>query len=124
MKTLSYGRQYIDEEDINAVVEILRGDWLSQGQSVEAFENAFAAYVGTRHAVAFSNGTAALHGAYFAAGASHGDEVITSPLTFAATANAALYTGAVPVFADIDPATACLDPEKTAAKITPATKVN
>lgn len=123
MKTLSYGHQYIDEEDIKAVAEVLRGDWLSQGPSVEAFENAFADYVGTRHAVAFSNGTAALHGAYFAAGASRGDEVLTSPLTFAATANAALYTGAVPVFADIDPATACLDPEKTAEKITPVTKV-
>ena len=123
MKKLSYGHQYIDEEDINAVAAVLRGDWLTQGPSVEAFEKAFAEYIGVYHAVSFSNGTAALHGAYFAAGVEAGDEVITSPMTFAATGNAALYLGGEPVFADIDPDTICLDPAEAEKKITPRTTV-
>lgn len=123
MKVLSYGHQYIDEEDINAVVAVLRGDWLTQGPSVEAFEKTFGEYIGARHAVAFANGTAALHGAYFAAGIGPGDEVLTSPMTFAATANASLYLGGSVAFADMDPGTLCLDPEKTAEKITAKTKV-
>ena len=123
MKVLSYGHQYIDEQDINAVVAVLKGDWLTQGPSVDAFEKAFAEYVGVRHAVAFANGTAALHGAYFAAGVGPGDEVLTSPMTFAATANASLYLGGAAAFADIDPNTLCLDPEKAAEKITAKTKV-
>ena len=123
MKKLSYGHQYIDEEDIDAVAAVLRGDWLTQGPSVEAFEKAFAEYIGVYHAVSFSNGTSALHGAYFAAGVEEGDEVITSPMTFAATGNAALYLGGKPVFADIDPDTICLDPKEAEKKITPRTKV-
>ena len=123
MKRLSYGHQYIDEEDIDAVAAVLRGDWLTQGPAVEAFEKAFAEYLGVSHAVSFANGTAALHGAYFAAGVEEGDEVITSPMTFAATGNAALYLGGKPVFADIDPGTICLDPAEAEKKLSPRTKV-
>ncbi len=123
MKSLSYGRQYIDDDDINAVVAVLKGDWLTQGPSVSEFEKSFADYVGARYAVSFANGTAAIHGAYFAAGVEKGDEVLTSPMTFAATSNSALYLGGVPVFADMDPATLCLDPEKAAEKISRKTKV-
>jgi UDP-4-amino-4,6-dideoxy-N-acetyl-beta-L-altrosamine transaminase len=122
MEFIPYGRQWIDEEDIQAVVEVLRSDLITQGPAVEAFEKAVAAYVGTKHAVAFSSGTAALHGAYYAAGVSRGDEIVTTPITFAATANAALYLGAKPVFADISPNTWCLDPEKALEKRTSATK--
>ncbi|MGI6252992.1 MAG: UDP-4-amino-4,6-dideoxy-N-acetyl-beta-L-altrosamine transaminase [Aminivibrio sp.] len=123
MRVLSYGRQYIDQEDIEAVVNVLKGDWLTQGPSVDAFEKAFGEYTGARHAVAFANGTAALHGAYFAAGVEPGSETITTPMTFAATSNGALYLGGSVVFADIDPGTLCLDPAKVEEKITDATRV-
>src|SRR5579872_2877038 len=93
---LQYGRQSIDEEDIAAVVETLRSDWLTTGPKVGEFEESFAAWVGARYAVSFSSGTAALHGAAFAAGLGPGDEAITSPLTFAATANCVLYQGGTP----------------------------
>src|SRR6478736_488242 len=83
---LPYGRQSIDEEDIQAVVNTLRSDWLTTGPKVEEFEEAFAARVGARYAISFSSGTAALHGAAFASGVGTGDEAITTPLTFAATA--------------------------------------
>ena len=108
---IPYGRQWIDDNDIRAVVEALRSDWLTQGQRVKEFEERFAQYVGATYAVAVSSGTAALHVAYLAAGIGPGDEVITSPLTFVATANAAVYCGATPAFVDIDPDTACLDPQ-------------
>ncbi len=108
---IPYGRQTIEEDDIQAVVEVLRGEWLTTGPMVERFERALAERVGARYAVVFSSGTAALHGAYFAAGVGPGDEVITSPLTFAATANAALYLGARPVFADVQEDTGNIDPE-------------
>ncbi len=108
---IPYGRQTVEEDDIQAVVEVLRGDWLTTGPMVERFERALAERVGARYAVVFSSGTAALHGAYFAAGVGPGDEVITSPLTFAATANAALYLGARPVFADVQEDTGNIDPE-------------
>ena len=98
---LPYGRQAITEEDIQAVAETLRSDWLTTGPKVNEFEEAFAAWVGARYAVTFSSGTAALHAAAFAAGIGPGDEAITSPLTFAATANSVLYQGGKPVFADI-----------------------
>src|SRR5205809_2214826 len=94
---LPYGRQSIDEDDIQAVVETLRSDWLTTGPRVNEFEEAFAAWVGARYAVSFSSGTAALHGATFAAGVGAGDEAITTPLTFAATANCVLYQGGTPV---------------------------
>jgi UDP-4-amino-4,6-dideoxy-N-acetyl-beta-L-altrosamine transaminase len=123
MAFLPYGHQWIDEEDIAAVVKVLRGDWLTQGPSVELFERTLAEKLSVRHAVAFANGTAALHGAYYAAGVGPGDEVLTSPMTFAATANAACYLGATPVFADMDPATLCLSPSEAAKRISPRTKV-
>src|SRR5271168_2069523 len=119
---LPYGRQSIDESDIQAVVETLRSDWLTTGPKVAEFEEAIAAWVGTKYAVAFSSGTAALHGAAFASGLQPGDEAITSPLTFAATANCVLYQGATPVFADVVEDTLSLDPERVAARITPRTK--
>lgn len=119
---ISYGKQSIDEEDIQAVVGVLRSDYLTQGPKVEEFERAIADYVGAKYAVAFSNGTAALHGAYYAAGIRDGDEVITTPITFAATANAVLYCGGTPVFADIDPKTYNLDPKEAEKKITSRTK--
>jgi len=107
---LPYGRQSVDEADIQAVVDVLRSDWLTTGPKVSEFEEMFAARIGAKHAVSFSSGTAALHGAAFAAGLKAGDEAITSPLTFAATANCVLYQGATPVFADVSPDTLNLDP--------------
>src|SRR6202166_3015598 len=107
---LPYGRQSIDEADIQAVVEVLRSDWLTTGPKVAEFEEAFAARVGAAHAVSFSSGTAALHAAAFAARLNSGDEAITTPLTFAATANCVLYQGATPVFADVCGDTLNLDP--------------
>jgi perosamine synthetase len=119
---LPYGRQSIDEDDIQAAVETLRSDWLTTGPKVNEFEEAFAAWVGARHAVSFSSGTAALHGAAFAAGLAAGDEAITSPLTFAATANCVLYQEAKPVFADITHDTLNLDPEQVRDSVTSKTK--
>jgi perosamine synthetase len=119
---LPYGHQSIAEDDIQAVVETLRSDWLTTGPKVAEFEEAFAARVGAKHAVAFSSGTAVLHGAAFAAGLKAGDEAITSPLTFAATANCVLYQGARPVFADVCPDTLNLDPERVAACVTGKTR--
>ena len=110
--SLPYGHQSIAEEDIEAVAAVLRGDWLTMGPAVERFERAVADYVGAAHAVSFSSGTAALHGAMHAAGVVPGDRVIVPPLTFAATANASLYCGGEPVFADISPGTLCLDPRE------------
>jgi perosamine synthetase len=107
---LPYGHQSIDEEDIQAVVEVLRSDWLTTGPKVDEFEDAFAEQVGAAHAVSFSSGTAALHAAAFAAGLKAGDEAITTPLTFAATANCVLYVGSTPRFADVSRDTLNLDP--------------
>jgi len=119
---LPYGRQSLEESDIQAVVETLRSDWLTTGPKVGEFEEAVAAWVGAKYAVSFSSGTAALHAAAFAAGLGPGDEAITSPLTFAATANCVLYQQATPVFADVSPDTLNLDPEQVAAKATPRTR--
>ena len=119
---IPYGRQWIDDDDVAAVAEALRADWLTQGPTIAEFERAVAARVGAKHGVAFANGTAALHAACFAAGMGPGDEVITSPITFVASANCALYLGARIAFADIRPDTYCLDPEKLELAITPATK--
>jgi UDP-4-amino-4,6-dideoxy-N-acetyl-beta-L-altrosamine transaminase len=116
---LPYGRQDVDEADIEAVAAALRQDLITQGPAVARFEEAFAAHVGARHAVAFSSGTAALHGAAFAAGMQPGDVCVTSPITFAASMNAAVYLGAVPRFIDIDPATWNLD-ARAAAGVTGA----
>jgi perosamine synthetase len=119
---LPYARQQVEEEDIAAVVAILRSDWLTTGPTVAAFEEALAARVGARFGVAFSSGTAALHAAVFAAGIGPGDEAITTPLTFAATANCLLYQGATPRFADIRPHDLTLDPTRVAAVLTPRTR--
>jgi UDP-4-amino-4,6-dideoxy-N-acetyl-beta-L-altrosamine transaminase len=119
---IPYGRQNVDEEDIKAVIEALRCDWITQGPRVEEFEARVAEYCGVRYAVAFNSGTSALHAAMYAAGIGEGDEVITTPLTFVATANAALYVGARPVFVDINENTYCIDTEKTEAAITPCTR--
>jgi len=119
---LPYGRQSVDEPDIQAVVETLRSDWLTTGPKVSQFEEALADRVGAKYAVSFSSGTAALHGAAFAAGLKEGDEAITSPMTFAATANCVLYVGATPVFADVCPDTLNLDPAQAAERINHKTK--
>ena len=120
--SLPYGRQSIGEDDIQAVTEVLRSDWLTTGPKVGEFEEAFSAWVGARYAVSFSSGTAALHGAAFAAGLKAGDEAITSPMTFAATANCILYQRATPVFADVSPDTLNLDPEKAESRVSSRTK--
>ncbi len=117
-----YGRQWIDEDDINAVVETLRSNYITCGPKVTEFERELAEYTGAKYAVAVSNGTAALHCACIAAGIGPGDEVITTPMTFAASANCALYCGARPVFADIDPETYNIDPRSIREKVTEKTK--
>ncbi|RDE29626.1 UDP-4-amino-4,6-dideoxy-N-acetyl-beta-L-altrosamine transaminase [Parageobacillus thermoglucosidasius] len=119
---LSYGQQWITDEDIEAVVDVLKSPFLTQGPKIHEFERKVADYVGAKYAVAFSNGTAALHGACFAAGIGEGDEVITTPITFAATSNAVLYCGGKPVFADIDDRTYNIDPKEIRKHITPNTK--
>jgi UDP-4-amino-4,6-dideoxy-N-acetyl-beta-L-altrosamine transaminase len=121
-RLISYGHQYIDEDDIEAVVEVLRSDFLTQGPKVREFEEVLAKYCGAKYVVVFSSGTAALHGAYFAAGIGDGDEVITSPITFLATANAALFLGARPVFVDIEGDSGNIDAELVEPAITSKTK--
>jgi perosamine synthetase len=115
---LPYGRQSLDEGDIQAVVNVLKADWLTTGPKVGEFEERFAAWVGARHAVSFSSGTAALHGSAFAAGLGPGDEAITTPMTFCATSNCVLYQGATPIFADVSADTLNLDPIEVEKKIT------
>lgn len=122
MAYIPYGRQTIEEDDIQAVVDTLRSDYLTTGPKVEEFERAVCEYTGARHAVAVSNGTAALHAACHAAGIGPGDEVITTPLTFAASANCVLYCGGTPVFADIDPRTYNIDPAEVERHITGRTR--
>lgn len=121
-KLLPYGRQSIDESDIQAVVDVLHSDWLTTGPKIGEFEEALAAYVGAKYAVSFSSGTAALHGAAFAAGLQSGDEAVTTPMTFAATANCVLYQGATPVFADVTPDTLNLDPDQVASHVSRKTR--
>lgn len=119
---IPYGRQSIDDADIEAVVKVLKSDYLTTGPAVAAFEKKVADYVGAKYAVAVSNGTAALHVACLAAGIGEGDEVITTPITFAASANCVLYCGGTPVFADIDPDTYNISPGELEKKITSRTK--
>jgi UDP-4-amino-4,6-dideoxy-N-acetyl-beta-L-altrosamine transaminase len=119
---IPYGRQSVDEDDIEAVARVLRSDYLTTGPALAAFEEDLQLATRARHAVAVSSGTAALHSAYAAAGIGPGDEVVTSPLTFAATANAALYLGARPVFVDVDAETGTIDPAAVEAAITPRTR--
>lgn len=119
---IPYSRQTVGKDDIREVVKVLESPFITQGPKVREFEEKTAAYCGAKYAVAFSSGTAALHAAYYAAGIDVGDEVITSPLTFAATANMALARGAKPVFSDIDRETGNLDPEIAEKKISRKTK--
>jgi len=119
---LPYGRQVIDESDISAVESVLRSDWLTTGPQIAKFETAFAHATDSKHAVAVSNGTAALHTMLAAAGIGPGDEVIVPAITFAATANAALYLGAIPVFADVDPDSLLISPADVRAKLNVRTK--
>ena len=117
-----YGRQWIEENDIEAVVSTLRSDYITCGPKVDEMERTLEEYTGAKYAVAVSNGTAALHCACIAAGIGPGDEVITTPITFAASANCVLYCGGTPVFADINPETYNIDPESIRAHITSKTK--
>ncbi len=119
---LPYGRQEITDIDVKAVVEALVSGWLTTGPRVSEFEQAFAAHIGAAEGVAVNSGTAALHCAMRAIGVGPGDEVIVPAITFAASANAALYEGAKPVFADVEPDTLLIDPASVAARITPRTR--
>ena len=119
---LNYGRQYIDEDDIKAVVDVLRSDFLTCGPNITSLERKLCEVTGAKYAVAVSNGTAALHIACLAANIGEGDEVITTPITFAASANCALYCGARPVFADINPETYNISPESIKEHLSANTK--
>jgi UDP-4-amino-4,6-dideoxy-N-acetyl-beta-L-altrosamine transaminase len=120
---IPYSRQWIDEEDIEEVVKVLRGDFITQGSKVQEFESRLAEYCGVNHAVVFNSGTSALHGAYFSLGLKSGDEFITTPNTFVATSNAGLYLGARPVFVDIEKDTGNMDPSNIEAAITGKTRL-
>ncbi len=119
---IPYGRQSIDEDDIRAVVEVLRSDWLTTGPVVDAFEQAVVSAVGSRYGVAVSSGTAALHAAMYAIGITRGDEVIVPAMTFAATANAVVFQQGRPVFTDVEEKTLLMDASQIEEKITPRTK--
>jgi len=119
---LPFHRPWIDEPSIKAVVEVLESGWLTRGARTEAFERAFADYVGARHAIGLSSCTAGLHLALVTLGIGPGDEVITSPITFPASANVIVHQGARPVFADVDPDTLNIDPAQIEARITPHTR--
>jgi perosamine synthetase len=119
---LPYAHQQVSEEDIAQVVSVLRSDWLTTGPRIPALEEALASATGARHAIAFSSGTAALHGAAVAASLGPGDEAITTPMTFAATANAVLYAGAEPRFADVEPGSLLIDPDRVREAVTERTR--
>ncbi len=119
---IGYGHQYIDDDDIRAVVDVLKSDFLTCGPKIEETEAKLCKITGAKYAVLVSNGTAALHAALFASGIGSGDEIITTPITFAASSNCAFYCGAKPVFADIDLETYNIDPRKIEEKITKKTK--
>jgi perosamine synthetase len=121
-KVLPYAHQDINAADLAAVADALRSDWLTTGPRVPEFEQALAAATGARHAIAYSSGTSALHGAMASLGLNPGDEVVTTPMTFAATSNAVLYVGGEPRFADIDPGSLLIDPKAVARAITPRTR--
>ena len=121
-KFIPYGRQSIDQADIDTVVEVLKSDWLTTGPKVEEFEKAVCEYTGSKYAVAVNSGTAGLHAAMFAAGIEKGDEVIVTTMTFAASANCIVYQGGTPVFADVLPDTLLIDPAHVESLVTPRTK--
>lgn len=119
---LPYALPFIEDKEINEVVDALKSNWLSKGPKTMEFEKRFAEYVGAKHAIAMNSCTAALHIALVSNGIGEGDEVITTPLTFAASANTIIHTGATPVFSDVDSKTLCIDPDKIEEKITEKTK--
>jgi len=119
---IPYAKQWLDKRDIRAVLKVLDSDWLTQGPLVSKFEQAMAKSTRARYALALNSGTAALHLAYLAAGIKAGDEVITTPLTFAATSNTLIHIGARPVFVDIDPETLTIDYRKIEERVTKKTK--
>ncbi len=119
---LPYGHQTLTEPDIQAVLDVLRSDWITTGPKIDEFEEAFASDVGAKHAVSFSSGTAALHGAVVAAGVNRGHEVITTPLTFCATSNVVLHQQAIPRFADVTCDTLTIDPSSVEAHLSSKTK--
>ncbi len=121
-KKIGYGHQYIDDADIQAVVDVLKSDFLTCGPKIDETEAKLCKITGAKHTVLIANGTAALHATVFAAGIGPGDEVITTPITFAASANCALYCGGKPVFADINPDTYNIDPDSIEEHITEKTK--
>jgi perosamine synthetase len=121
-ENLPYGHQWIDDDDIKAVVEVLKSDWITQGSKVDEFESKVADYCGAKYAVAVSSGTSALQAACTVAGISQDDEVITTPLAFAASANAIVHCGGSPVFADIDKDTLNIDPAEIRKRLSPGTK--
>lgn len=123
IKIIPYSKQSIDEDDIKRVVDVLKSDFITQGPSIRQFEDAIASYCKAKYAVAFNSGTSALHAACFASGLTHGDEFITSPISFVASSNAGIYVGGVPVFADINPNTGNIDPVDVRKKITKRTKL-
>ena len=120
---IPYGRQVIEDDDIQAVVDVLKSDFLTTGPKISEFERAVSVYVGAKYGVAVANGTAALHCAMYALGVGPGDEIIVPPITFAATANCVCFMGGKPVFADVDPGTLLIDPEQVEQKITSKTRV-
>jgi UDP-4-amino-4,6-dideoxy-N-acetyl-beta-L-altrosamine transaminase len=122
-KYLPYGIQTIYKDDIKEVVKVLKSKTITQGKEIESFENKLAQICHAKYAVVVNSGTAALHSAYFAAGLKQGDEIITSPMTFAATANAALYLGAKPIFSDIEELTGNINPDLVEKKITKKAKI-
>jgi UDP-4-amino-4,6-dideoxy-N-acetyl-beta-L-altrosamine transaminase len=122
MKIIPYGRQWVDSSDIREVIKVLKSDWLTQGPKIKEFEDALCKHTGAKYAVAVSSGTAALHISCLAASIKRGDEVITSPITFVASANSILYCGGKPVFADIQKDTVNIDPEEIKKKINPNTR--
>lgn len=119
---LPYGQQWIDDDDIKSVINILKSDFITTGPTIKEFEEMVANYVGAKYAVAFSSGTAALHAACYAAGIHKNDEVITTPMTFAATSNAVLYLGGIPKFADIHEQTYNINPANIKPLINEQTK--
>jgi len=123
MKIIPYGHQWIQKDDAKAVLHTLTSNFLTQGPKIEEFENAISSYVGTKYAVVFNSGTAALHSAYFALGLTQGDELISSPITFVATSNAGLYLGAKPVFVDVESNTGNIDISSIEKAISKRTKL-
>ncbi len=119
---IPYGQQWLDDADIEALVQVLKSDWLTTGPKVQEFEDTFASLVGAKFGVAVSSGTAALHAAMFALDIGPGDEVIVPPLTFAATANCVVFQGGTPIFADVEDEALLIDPQAVAEKITSRTK--